>query len=103
MARGPHPRPASQRNLSGFLDAFKAALLRVAGGLELIPAQPSVHRNNRSGNIARKRRGEEYRQHCKILRLAPVAHRYLFLGKTGAVVLRIVTPDLLAHDTSRRN
>src|SRR5712672_1911576 len=59
---------------------------------------PAIGRNHRAGDVARHRRGEENRKRRQILRLAPIAHRNLFLGKVLAKIFRIVAADLLAHD-----
>ena len=70
---------------------------------ELIPPQTAVDRDHGARDVARQRRGEEYRERGEVLGLAPIATGNLLLGKPLAIIRRIVAPDLLAHDAAGRN
>src|SRR5579859_2272544 len=77
--------------------------LRRSLGLELIAAQSAIDRDHRAGDIARPRRGQENGEHGEVFGLTPEANGNFLFGKSLAVILRIVAPELLAHDASWRN
>src|SRR5207302_11214638 len=71
--------------------------------LELIPARSAIDADDRTGNVARHRRGEEHGKRGEILGLAPLTDRNLFLGKMFSIIFRLIATKLLAHDPAGRN
>src|SRR5690349_17003905 len=71
--------------------------------LELIAAKSAIDRDHRTRDVARPRRGEENGEYGKVLGLAPIADGNFLFGKPLAVILRIVSADLLAHDAPGRD
>src|SRR5262245_25209849 len=78
-------------------------LLGMPPPLELVAAQAPVDRNDRAGDIARPRRGEETHQVRDVLGLAVLADRDLLLALLLAELRRVVAQDLLGHDAARRH
>jgi hypothetical protein len=76
--------------LQSEMAASAAVRLARVRSLELISAKPAVDRNDRTGNVACLRRGEEHGKRREILRFTPIADRNLLFGKLLPIIFRII-------------
>ena len=70
---------------------------------ELIPPEPTVHRDHGPRDVARERRAQEHHHHRQLLRFPIAADRNLRAREAVALLRRIVAADLLAHDAAGRD
>src|SRR3954447_23871695 len=69
---------------------------------ELVTAQPAVHRDDRAGDVAGQRRGEEADERRDVLRAAVLADGDVPRRVLGALLGRVVALDLRAPDPAGR-